>query len=237
MSISRGFYIASYTAFLVSISASLALLLTYTNTPFWVWSFYGIAILILIFLLFIKEAFLKNGAIKTLYGIGSLIAVALLFAGIGFTIVYSSIPAWVWIVLAISLTFSIASTTVLGIWPTQQILSTILSVSGMVLFVVGIAGAALSANLPWWVWLTFFFTVSLGLITHYTEINSKPRYTRPNEMYTRTKIYPRFETTTYINQTIDRTTSILTDQAGNVLSNDMPISNFVVTDQAGNIVR
>lgn len=253
MAISRAFYISFYTGYLVSLSASIALLLTYSGAPLWVWSFYGVAILLFIVGLFIKEVFLKEEvSIETghpmnktsingwsiVYGIGSLIAAMLLFIGIGFSVFYSTIPVWVWIVFTISITLFIASTTVLGIWPDQTLTSTILNIIGMILFVVAVLGIAVSSNAPWWVWLSLFITVSLGLISHWTEIESRPnkQFVRVVEQYP--SPYPTFQAERVPN--LDHYLShspypINVDNAGQVLGmNQWPVKPFLV-DNAGNI--
>lgn len=186
----RWFYITTSTAFFIALGASLALLLSYSGIPFWIWAFYAVAILIFIFGIFVKEIFLKEhtdpvtGLVtnqsslntwKTIYGIGYGLGVLLFFSGVIVTITYSTtIPAWVWIVMGVSVALFVIGNAVNGIWPDAKIWSTIINVLGVITFVIFIFGMMLAINAPWWIWLMMLITIGLGLVAHIAEVNSRP---------------------------------------------------------------
>jgi hypothetical protein len=208
MSISRGFYIASYTAFMVALSVSLAMLLTFSGAGWSSWTLFGIPILIYILAVFVKEIFLKEvidpntGAItnqsslktwKVLYGIMFIVAGILLLINIFIPIPTStgSNSQWVWAMLSISIIFFSVSTAVFGIWPSQTTTSSIFSVLGFITFAIAVAGIALTINPPWWIWLMLLLTIGLGIVSHVAELNSRPNVAvyQPNLQYTQTVTY------------------------------------------------
>lgn len=178
----RGWYTAFYVLFLVMLAVTLWFLLFYANVPSWVWIFFGVAILIAIIGVIIKETLLKT--IKTpcgevisgpspfwsgMYLIFHIFAFILIVIGLVFTIQYSNIPSWIWIVLGLALLFYIIATMILAFIPTAHIWYFLTMVVAIILLLTGVISAIIASNAPAWIWALIAVTILFGLIAALLE--------------------------------------------------------------------
>ena len=164
------------------LAISLWFLLYYSGVPSWVWILFGVAILIAILGVFIKEVFLKQTITSSgkdvtseyytfwsvLYIILHLMAFVLIIAGIVFVIQYSTVPWWVWVILAVAIASSIISTMIMGLSggsSVGMIFGVIFYIAALVLFIIGIILLIIHSNAPWWVWLIVGLTILFGVMS------------------------------------------------------------------------
>ena len=179
MAIHRGFYVTCCLLYLITLAIALWLVLYYSGVPSYVWIFFGIAILIAIICVLMKEWVLEKSITNLgeditsgdysfwliFFVILQLIAFILIIIGIILVIKYSSVPAWVWIILALALIFSIISTVIYAIYPTNIRLGIFFSILAFTFFIIGIIFLIIYSNSPWWVWLIIGIAIFFYIMT------------------------------------------------------------------------
>jgi phosphatidylglycerophosphate synthase len=180
MPVHRAFNITFYLLYLILLAVTLYFLLYYAEVPVWVWSLFGIAILIAVIGVVIKETTMKRkkkikkGGVEEIedpkltggwslsYHIFHVIAVILVVTGIILTAVYAkNVPWWVWLILGLAIVIAflgpmIHASTSNKNWKTTSLffsmIASILYISGLIFFVI-------YSNSPWWIWLLIVATV------------------------------------------------------------------------------
>lgn len=170
--VSRAIYITFYILYLLTLAISLWFVLFYAGVPYWVWSFFGVAILILVICVLIKEFLLTrmvtccgkdvttgNSAMEIFYIIAELMVFILFIVGLVFVIIYSTIPWFVWVILFVAIVMSIITTMILAFAPEAYLIALILWIVAFIMFIAGLILLIIYSNSPWWVWLIVGITI------------------------------------------------------------------------------
>lgn len=177
--VSRALSLAFYILYLITLAIALWFLLHYSGVPSWVWIFFGVAILIAIIGALMKEFLLvrtvtSSGEIISsgsftfwlvLYIIFHIAALILIIIGIVLVIRYSTIPWWVWVILAVAIFVSIVSNMILAFAPGASLFAVILSVIAVILFITGVILLIIHSHSPWWVWLIVGLAVLFAILS------------------------------------------------------------------------
>lgn len=167
MTVSGGLYLTFYIFFLILLAIFIWFILYYSKVPGWVWTFYGLAILIFIIGGLIKQFLMvkqynKQGEVinsdsvsfwSVFYTIAHIIAFILLIIGFGFTIGYSKIPWWVWVLVAGGIIMIIIAEIIVAYFPGAWIICMIVGLLGFLTVIVGIIFLVIYSDSPWWIWL------------------------------------------------------------------------------------
>jgi hypothetical protein len=181
--VSRALSLAFYILYLIVLAIALWFLLHYSGVPSWVWIFFGVAILIAIFGVLIKEFLLtrtlttsgrdvtdsSNSFWLVFFVIMNIIVLILMIIGLIFVIRYSTIPWWVWVILAVAIFFSIISNVIMAFAPGAAIFSIITAVIALVLFIIGVILLIIYSRAPWWVWLIIGLAVLFAILASVFE--------------------------------------------------------------------
>ena len=180
----RAFYIVFYIIYLLLLAISLWFLLYYSGVHSWVFfGFFGIAILIATINLFIKEFLLKKGVTvdgemipndmytfwSWFYGITQITAIILVIVGIVFVIIHSTVPWWVWLILAVGIFMPLITAMLLNWIQGEPILSVLLSVISLTLVIIGLVFLVIYSEAPWWVWLLVGLTIIVAVVAGVLE--------------------------------------------------------------------
>lgn len=182
--VSRALSLAFYILYLITLAVALWFLLHYSGVPSWVWIFFGVAILIAIIGSLMKEFLLvrtvtSSGEIITsgsftfwlvLYIIFHIAALILIIIGIVLVIRYSTIPWWVWVILAVAIFVSIVSNMILAFAPGASLFAVILSVIAVILFITGVILLIIHSHSPWWVWLIVGLAVLFAILSSIFDV-------------------------------------------------------------------
>lgn len=189
MAVSRALYITFYILYLITLAIVLWFLLHYSGVPGWVWIFFGVAILIGIVSLIIREAAVKtivtsSGKVKSnelggwgiFYIILQIMAFILVLAGLIFVIQYSSIPWWVWVILGVAILFVILATIFALIPVAGPIIALFLLIIAFIAYVVGLILVVIYSHAPWWIWILIGTMIVFGILTAIFEgISERPK--------------------------------------------------------------
>lgn len=193
----RYFYITFYILYLISLAIALWFLLYYSGVPGWVWILFGTAILMEIMCVFIKEILLKqtlttpgeeiisdSSAFWLILYIILYLAVFILFIiGLAFVIKYSSIPWWVWVILAVAIFCSIVGNIIYALAPGASIFGALFSISAFILFIAGIVLLIIYSNSPLWVWSIIALVIIFNMLAGIFEATSERNQTVVEETY------------------------------------------------------
>jgi hypothetical protein len=183
--VSRAIYITFYILYLLTLAISLWFVLYYAKVPFWIWSFFGVAILILIICVLFKEFLLTrtvtccgkdvttgsgHSAMEIFYIIAVLMVFILFIVGLVFVIIYSTIPWFVWVILFFAILLSIITTMILAFAPDAYIIALVLWVIAFVMFIAGLILLIIYSNSPWWVWLIIGITILFFILAAIFEV-------------------------------------------------------------------
>ena len=155
-----------YILYLILVAVIIWFLLYYSKVPAWVYTFYIVTILILISSVFIREFCLIRKASPlnlTLnassftpwlisYVVLNIITILLVIVGVSFTIQYSTIPYWVWILLGFGTIFIVMSILLVAISPKTLLVSIFFTLIGLVSHIIAIVYLMFSASIPGWMW-------------------------------------------------------------------------------------
>jgi hypothetical protein len=187
MGVSRYLHTAFYVLFLICLAVALWFLLYFAKVPGWVWIFFGVAILIFIIGILLKEYVLRQtrdavGNVVpsgyhtfwvVLYSIFHVMAFILIIVGIVFTIKYSIIPWWVWVVLAMAIFFVVLSN-MFYYYFTSTVLGIVMSVLAALTFIAALVLIVIYSKSPWWVWLIMGVAVLFAFLAGIFEPLSNP---------------------------------------------------------------
>lgn len=177
--VSRALSLSFYIFYLITLAIALWFLLHYSGVQSWVWIFFGIAILIAIIGALMREFLLvrtvtPSGTIiysnslkfwLILYVIFHITALILIIVGIVLVIRYSTIPWWVWVVLAIAIFLSIISNMILAFSHGSYIFAIIIFVIALILFIAGVVLLIIYSHVPLWVWLIIGLAVFFAILS------------------------------------------------------------------------
>ena len=179
MALDRGLYLAFYILYLITLAITIWFILYYGNSPGWVFIFFGVALLIAIFGVFIKE-FLMKRIINTcgkditsssytfwgaMYLILHIIAFVLIITGLVFAIQYSNIPWFAWLILFFAIFLSIVANMILAYWKNAIIAYNIIAALSFILFIISFILIIIYSTSPWWVWLLAFIALFFAILT------------------------------------------------------------------------
>lgn len=176
--LNRALYLTFYVLYLITLAIAIFFVLHYSGVPSWVWTFFGVGLLILMLAVLVKEFFMKRIITNTgrdittgshtfwsvMYILMVLAGIVLLIIGLIFTIQYSSIPWWVWLVLALAIILSIIGNAILAFAPGAFVVAIIMGVLSLILFIVGLILLIIHSNSPWWVWLIVGLAVLFAIL-------------------------------------------------------------------------
>lgn len=172
-----GLYIIFYLLYLITTLVIIYFLIEYSETPQWVWLFFGASFAFLIMNILIKENYLKCEDRKTewiaIYGVVALASLILFVTGLILTIIYSIIPWWIWLIIGIGIIIPILGTIIVALlhnYPnTMTIILGIMAFLGFIALVVGLILLIIYSNAPWWIWLLVVLAIIFLLISGMLE--------------------------------------------------------------------
>lgn len=185
MGVSRYLHTAFYILYLILLAIALWLLLYYAKVPGWVWIFFGLAILIFIIGVLLKEFVLRqtidaSGNVihpqlywVVLYSLFHVMAFILLIVGVGFAIRYSASQWWMWVVLGLAIFLTVLSN-MFYYYFSNTLPGIILSLLGVVLLLVGLILVVAYSLSPWWVWLILGLAILFAFMAGLLESFSAP---------------------------------------------------------------
>lgn len=178
MTANQVLFIIVYIIYLILLAATLWFLFYYSGVPAWVWSLFGIAILLAIINLLLKELLArkkvdcKSKTIKeeepSPWGVLSLILdifiLLLILIGMILVIIFSvNVPWWVWLILGVAILFSFLAV-VVGFFG-SIIFLLIFSVIALILYIIGIIFYIGYADAPWWIWILVSLTLIFSILS------------------------------------------------------------------------
>lgn len=178
-----------YVLFLVTLAVALWFLFHYDGVQPWVWSLFAGAILIAIIGVIIKETGMKrvydaNGKLTNagsyklwaiLYLIFHILAFIMLIIGFVFVMIQSTVPWWVWVMLAVGVVLVIVSNMVFAFVPEAYIASLIIAIVALVTIVVGFIFLIVYSKAPWWVWMILILAVIFAVLSFIFELSAEKR--------------------------------------------------------------
>ena len=191
MAIHRGLYIMVYIIYLIFLALSIWYLIYYSVVPYWVWFFFLSAIILAMFNLFIREYYLKkvvdcDGDIvnsqsfkvwNALYVIFHLFEFILIIIGIGYTINYSNIEWWLWLMLGLYIILTMISRMIIGLSNgsvSGRYTGIFIFIVAYILYTIAFIILAQSSKCPWWVDLILGFTFFFSILSTFLEYKSEP---------------------------------------------------------------
>lgn len=164
----RALYLTFYILYLIAVLTSLWFLLYYTAVPSWIWGLFATSIVIAIVLPIIRE----YSSINTNYDSYKswvifylaiyIIILGLFIAGLSFTIMYSNILWWIWVIFGIGIMLSIVADAILNFSPG---FAAILVIIAIVLFITGLIFLIMYSDAPWWLWIIIGIAIISGIIS------------------------------------------------------------------------
>lgn len=188
MATSRALYVTFYLLYLITLAIGLWFLLYYTDVPMWVWTFFGLAILMIILSFLIQEylirkvitsggTMIQNGMFDGwglfLFFI-NIFAIILVITGIAFVVAFSrTIPSWVWLLLGLAILFSFLGNIIAAFG--GVIFSVLSSLIALTLFIIGIIFYITYADAPWWVWMIISLAIIFAIMANiFGSVSDKP---------------------------------------------------------------
>ena len=198
MAVSRVLYITFTILYMITLAIVLWFLLYYSGVPSWVWIFFGVAILIAIISLIMREVAVKtvvttSGKVKSgpfgLWGIFYILlqitALILIIIGLIFTIKYSTIPWWVWVILGAAIILVILALILALIPIAGPIIALVLIVLAFIAYVVGLIFLVIYSHAPWWIWIIIGVMILFGILASIFEgLSERPKEVVPEECNT-----------------------------------------------------
>jgi len=195
MAVPRVLYITFTILYMITLAIVLWFLLYYSGVPSWVWIFFGVAILIAIISLIIREVAVKNTVTSSgkeksgpfgLWGIFYILlqitALILIIIGLIFTIKYSTIPWWVWVILGSAIVLVILALIMALIPVAGPIISLVLIVIAFLAYVVGLILLVIYSHAPWWIWIIIGVMILFGILASIFEaLSERPKEVVPDE--------------------------------------------------------
>ena len=186
-SLPRGLYIATFILYLVALLFALWFILHYLEVPAWVWIFFFVGLLIPMIGLIIKETLIKytyeDGVLvvdsdsagwSIVFITFHIIAFSSITAGFVFVILYSAVPAWVWLLFGLSIIFSLIASIVVTVANVNQTAIWILAIVILILYVSALIAFIAQTDIPSWVWLIFVVALILGILANILESYTSP---------------------------------------------------------------
>jgi hypothetical protein len=191
MTIPRGLYIMVYIIYLIFLELLIWYLIYYSVVPYWVWFFFLTAIIFAMFNLFIWEYYLKkvvdgDGDVvnsqslkdwNALYVIFHLFEFILIIIGIGYTIYYSNIEWWLWLMLGLYIILTKTSLIIIRLSNgsvSRRYTGIFIFIVAYILYTIAFIILAQSSKCPWWVDLILGFTYFFSILSTILEYKSKP---------------------------------------------------------------
>ena len=177
MAITRALYVTFYILYLFLLAIGLWFLFYFEGIPSWIWILFGVAFLLLIIAVLIKETLTRKvinsrGEIMD-YGmfkgwgvfvfILNLMALILVIIGIILVIINSkTIPWWVWLLLGLAVLFSFLGNIISaggGI-----VFPLIFGLIALGLFITGGIFYVIYSQAPWWVWVIISVAIIFSIL-------------------------------------------------------------------------
>lgn len=179
MPVSVAYHTVFQLLYLITLAIGLWFVFYYSFVPQWVYSFFGIAILIIIIGVLMKTFLFKPdtnvGPWAVAYLIFHIIAFILIIVGIGFVIKYSKIPWWVWVILGSAIILSIVSGMIFAFTSKGSLFGIVLYIFAFVLFLTGIIFVIYYSNAPWWTWAIILLAIVFSIIASvFDPLAAKP---------------------------------------------------------------
>jgi len=190
MAIYRGLYIIVYIIYLIFLTLSIWYLIYYSFVPYWVWFFFLTSIIFTMFNLFIRKYCLKkvfdcDGDVvnsqslkncNVLYVIFHFFEFILIIIGIGYTINYSNIEWWLWLMLGLYIILTKTSLIIIRLsnGSVSSIYTGIfICIVAYILYTIALIILARTSKCPWWVHLILGFTFFFSILSTILEYKSK----------------------------------------------------------------
>ena len=187
MAASRALYITFSILYLISLAIILWFLLYYSGVPSWVWIFFGVAILIAIISLIIREVAIKShvsssgkiisnnlGLWGVFYILLQIMAIILIIVGLIFVIKYSTIPWWVWVILGSAILLALIGTIITSVG--GVVVGIIFLIIAFIAYIVGIILLVVYSHAPWWIWILIGVMILFGILASIFEyMSEKPK--------------------------------------------------------------
>ena len=200
MAAPRALYITFSILYLITLAIVLWFLLYYSGVPSWVWIFFGVAILIAIISLIMREVAIKNvvsssgkpkstglGVWGVLYILLQIIALILVIIGLIFVIMYSTIPWWVWVILGSAIVLAMIAVIIAIIPGVGPIIALILLIIAFIAYIVGLILLVIYSDAPWWIWLIIGVMILFGILASIFEgLSERPKVVVVDECSTST---------------------------------------------------
>jgi len=185
MAAPRALYITFSILYLITLAIVLWFLLYYSGVPSWVWIFFGVAILIAIISLVMSEVAIKKavssegkpvpsrglGLWSVLFILLQITSIILMIIGLIFVIKYSSIPWWVWVIIASAIILLLIGGIISAVG--GVVVGLIFVIIGYLAYIVGVVLLVIYSDAPWWIWILIGMLILFGILANIFEYMSE----------------------------------------------------------------
>jgi hypothetical protein len=187
--ISRIWYLIFYVIYLALLLTAIYFMISLSDVPDWVFYLFLASCVIWVMIAIGRETLLTTqvtteGSVvisplssfwRVMYWILAAIATALTIAGFIITILYSTVPWWVWTLLLVGWLLSFLASSI-GMVSSSQVawvFSIFIAILAAITYITAIILIVLYSGMPWWVWLLFGMSFLFSLIASALEPFSK----------------------------------------------------------------